>query len=291
MDGIKPKDHPTKTKCCPAIVAVRDYGGPQTPLEKITWTHVEATGEEDFEQPKAEAEAQESANTTYHLQARPDLVSVVGILTAIEWTDAVASQLLCAWMWRLHHPELDPTIAVNLKTSPPTFIVKTSDGQEYDQLVILHAGESIGRRSTILAQVDSSSSIIIKEQYIERGDGFREGPILDQIHEDGQFPGVIGLNHYEYVKDDNKRISIKHRTNKAKVVRSKVRLILKGRGVRLIDVKTPRVLLMGMYDLLESECPLPPLALWLTSESSFSYPIQEVQDPASRYQPWECPVS
>jgi hypothetical protein len=280
MDGIKPKDHPTKTKCCPAIVAVRDYGGPQTPLEKITWTHVEATGEEDFEQPKAEAEAQESANTTYHLQARPDLVSVVGILigtsdfklffsnacqvyrtTAIEWTDAVASQLLCAWMWRLHHPELDPTIAVNLKTSPPTFIVKTSDGQEYDQLVILHAGESIGRRSTILARVDSSSGIIIKEQYIERGDGFREGPILNQIHEDGQFPGVIGLNHYEYAKDDNKRISIKHRTNKAKVVRSKVRLILKGRGVRLIDVKTPRVLLMGMYDLLESECPLPPLAL------------------------------
>ena len=115
-------------------MAVRDYGGPQISLDEIGWTHVEATGEEDSGQTKADAEAQEVAYTTYHLQARPDLVSVVGIsvrisdfklffsnacqvyhTSAIPWNDPSARQLLSAWMWCLHHPEVNPTITVNLK--------------------------------------------------------------------------------------------------------------------------------------------------------------------------------
>jgi hypothetical protein len=251
-------------------VAVRDYGSPQISLDEISWTHVEATGEEGSGQTKEDAEAQEAAYTTYHLQARLDLVSVVGIsvktsefklffsnacqvyhTSAIQWNDSSARQLLSAWMWHLHNPEVDPTITVNLKTSRSTFTVESSDEQRHDQLIVLHVGECIGRRSTILAQADPKSSIIIKEQYIENGHTFKEGSILNQIHQDGQFPGIVRLEHHQHVEDGNGVISVEHWTKKPEFARSNVRLVLKDRGIRLMDVKTPRVLLTGMYDLLE----------------------------------------
>jgi hypothetical protein len=62
------------------------------------------------------------------------------------------------------------------------------------------------------------------------------------------------------VKAGDKEISVEHWSKKPASARTKVRLVLKDRGIRMMDVKTPRVLLMGMYDLLESECLLPPLS-------------------------------
>jgi hypothetical protein len=77
-----------------------------------------------------------------------------------------------------------------------------------------------------------------------------EGPILEQIHKDGRFPGVVGLNSWNYVTNKkNEKVSVQ----RSGMIRSKTRLILDGKGTPLMDVKTPRELLMGIYDLLESE--------------------------------------
>jgi hypothetical protein len=254
-------------------------------LRKVNWSRLEATGAEEPGKSDQEREAQAGAYTAYHLQARPDLVSVVGICVnvssfklffsnacrvyhtaTIKWSDANARKLLYAWMWRLYNPELDPSITIDMMTSPiPTFTVATDDNKRHGSLSILHTGESIGLRSIVLARPRPGCSlaadeldpnIVIKEQYIEEGRSFVEGPILKRIHTGGWFPGVVRLDHFEYVKG----ISVERQPNvDDTVTRLKTRLVLKDRGTRLADVKTPREFLMGIYDLLEGEWSLPPL--------------------------------
>jgi len=79
-----------------------------------------------------EGQAQEGAYTAYHLQARPDLVSVVGICTTgctftllfsntcqvhhtkpVEWNSEEGRRLLYAWIWRLYNPEVDSSIQLH----------------------------------------------------------------------------------------------------------------------------------------------------------------------------------
>jgi hypothetical protein len=256
--------HPARTACRPDIVAVRKYPKMrEIPVDELHWSHLEATGEEDSGASLEAAEAQAGAYTAYHLQARPDRVFVTGIFvrrtdfklflsdpcrvyhtSALTWNSLEGRQLLYAWMWRLYHPEVDLSITIDLKTPRPTFTIKP-----HDKLIVLRVGESIGRRTTILTRLDGESDTIIKEQFVESGRRFMEGPILEQIHKDGRFPGVVGLKSWEYVTNKKKKVSVKHKGTS----RSKTRLILDGKGTPLMDVKTPRELLMGIYDLLESE--------------------------------------
>jgi hypothetical protein len=256
-------------------VAVRQY-----PISGLLhWSHLDATGEEEsLGKSIEEREAQAGTYTAYHMQARPDLVSVPGILVgkshfklffsnacriyrtcAIKWNDAHAQNLLYGWMWRLYHPECDPSITVDVKTSTPNFTVVTANNQKHTQLVVFHAGESIGRRTIVLKSLDPDSSIVIKEQFIETGRRFEEGPILGKIHEGGRFPGVVRLDEHAYPQKDNQNISVS--SGLPMVTRQKTRLVLKDKGPRLADAKTLRELLMGIYDLLESECLLSPFGL------------------------------
>ena len=325
--------HPTGTKCRPDIVAVS-----KTISGTLHWSHVQATGEEESEGKSiADQEAQEGAYTAYHLQARPDFVSVPGILVglssfklffsnahwvyhtpAITWNTDESRKLLYAWMWRLYNPECDESIAVDMETSPPTFTV-VAGGTTYKQLIVSCAGESIGRRTIVFQRFrpepeggasegeqgqeiaenppgdspnihgsqnaerrrskrrkNASSSrntqgpdIVIKEQYIEPSRRFKEGPILEKIHEDGDFPGVVRLGYYEDVKNNGQEICVEEskepesKEPQPKAKRVKTRLVLKDRGTPLEEVGTMRELLMGVYDLLEGEClPSPP---WLTN--------------------------
>jgi hypothetical protein len=318
-------DHPTGTKCCPDIVAVTQ--SPGICLDRLNWSHLDATGVvQTSKASEGRREAQEGAYTSYHLQARPDLVSVPGILAsessfklffsnarqvyhtrAIDWNSDEGQKLLYAWMWRLYHPERDKSITVDMKASPPSFIV-VAGGIAYNQLVILRAGESIGRRTMVFGRLSTNavlrrgtgleegsslsvdeaqnlqggsspsidgpkySNIVIKEQYIKTSRMSKEGPILKKIHAAGDFPGVVRLDHYEDVKNDGQDISVGSNL-------MKVRLVLKDRGTRLADVETMRELLMGVYDLLEGEClPSPPWLRDLISYSSFSYSILQTQD-------------
>ena len=268
-----PKDHPTKTICRPDIIATRD--SPDTPellTENLYWYHVEATGEEDSSNGTEEGQAQEGAYTAYHLQARPDLVSVVGIYTGerdftlffsnawrvyhtepVEWSSKEGRQLLYAWIWRLYNPEVDPCINICINPKgKPTFAIKTNEPGEYDELDILRVGESIGRRTIMMRRPNPSCKVVIEEQYIESTRRFREWTVLEAIHKGGRFPGVVRLQSHGGVKNKNgEDICVKSQSSTK--IRLKPRVVLKDGGIRLMDIGTPKELLMGVYDLLESE--------------------------------------
>jgi hypothetical protein len=145
-------------------------------------------------------------------------------------------------MWRLYHPEVDSSIEINM-TTPPTFPI-----QPHGQLIVLRAGESIGRRTIILAKRDDSSGIVIKEQYIEISRRFIEGRILEQIHEGGRFPGVVDFTSWKYVANEDGQISVKHQHKESAETRWKTHIVLEDKGTPFMDIKTPRELLMGIHD-------------------------------------------
>ena len=71
---------------------------------------------------------------------------------------------------------------------------------------------------------------IIKEQYREVNDRFNEPTIINHIHEDGPFPGVIQLIHHEVVK-------IPEGTEISSGKRSKIRIIEKDWGTPFTDIR------------------------------------------------------
>ncbi|KIM24503.1 hypothetical protein M408DRAFT_26973 [Serendipita vermifera MAFF 305830] len=315
MGREAPKHHPTQTDCQPDIVAIRTYPGAMISADLLSWSHLEATGQVVNGQAAAEAETQAGTCGACHLQARPDLVSTVGILVgesdfklfrtgacgilhtpSIKWDTPEARRLLYAWVWRLYHPDTDPSITIKMNKhnsnsrieikKRPTFTIR-SGSETYEDLLVLHAGRSIGRRTIILARqgtahhsidsdsdTDSSnpevnncnlndsssgvfnSSIVIKEQYLDSSRIFIEGPILKKIHSSGLFPGVVECINHEKVRHGDRAVSMSCKETDQDGVSSaksryKTRIVLKDQGTRLADVRTVRTFLKGIYDALE----------------------------------------
>ncbi|KIM27089.1 hypothetical protein M408DRAFT_24840 [Serendipita vermifera MAFF 305830] len=266
-------EDPFNTLCRPAFVVIRhrsrnprDSG--QTPTH---WSCIEGVAESIW-RGGPDPESKLAAYTAFHLRARPDHVSVVGILISdsyftllltnpcrvyqtkrIKWGDGHDTRrLLFAWIWRLYHPEVDSSVTIN-RVPEPTFNITVSDSRSINDLSILRTGESLGRRTTIMAS-KSDPSTVIKEQYIELGRRYAEGPILRRIHSNGSFPGVIRLEHYSKVASDINPITVQYDggTNSAETItRHKVRLVLKDTGEEITNVNTPRKVLMALYDVLE----------------------------------------
>jgi hypothetical protein len=227
-ENTHPRDHTTGTKCRPDFVAIRipASGGdvpetvtleekvvPAKPTEpknaaiKLTWSQLEATGEIQSTDEKPSME-QAATYTHYLLQARPDLVSVLGIYfdRAGEnflpfFTDAWntirpenciavkasgAKDLLVAWIRRLYKPEHSLNI-YRMGDFPckPTFTIKAGYPRDFTDCDIVSVGTG-RRRSTIFA----NRKVVIKSQYFESGRRFEESKILAHIH-DPEFPGVV----------------------------------------------------------------------------------------------------
>ncbi|KIM21707.1 hypothetical protein M408DRAFT_333316 [Serendipita vermifera MAFF 305830] len=146
-------------------------------------------------------------------------------------------------MKRVYRPHVDKTITIDdrLETIPPTF---TIDGT-YQNYSILRVGRPVGRRTVILS--NPKSNTVIKEQYVENGRRFEEGPIVTTIHQHGHFPGVVRIKEFESVKSGEKEIVIEH----GGIKRTKRRLVMEDKADLLMAVKTPRDVLMALYDVLE----------------------------------------
>ncbi|KAG8819090.1 hypothetical protein FRC18_012188 [Serendipita sp. 400] len=268
--GEKPPDgHPTGTKCRPDIVAFKQHSPPNFNMDNLHWAHLEATGEiKSSGKSKETSGAQAAGYTSYHLQARPDRVSVSGIwikdqLFRIFFTDAsqvfhtpqivfrgaIAGQMLFAFVWSLYHPQLDRSITINLDELPPTFNVRVGS-DVYRDLKLAFTGEAIGRRTTIMMEPDECG-VVIKEQYIEKGRRFAEGDLLKKIHKKGTFPGVVRVRTYGPVTKKDP-ITVTHTLATGhSITRGKTRLVLEDEGTLLAKEKTIKRLLMCIYDLLE----------------------------------------
>lgn len=262
-----PLGHPTLTQCRPDVAVIQRSLNSSTKPAQLYWSQLEATGEDESSgKTKSAAHAQGASYSGYLLLARPDYISVPGIFfnaTAfklflanacqcyatdlIQWNTPIAQRLLYTWFWRLYHPDVDKTIQIHGGSSgPPTFTVSTNGNTVYEPCSILSTGGPFGRRTTVF----DAPSVVIKEQFIEIGRRFAEGPILERIHDKGCFPGVVRIGWHDNVKSDGKDIELKQG---AVVNRIKKRLVLLDKAELLIGAHTVLEFLMALYDLLEGE--------------------------------------
>jgi hypothetical protein len=235
------------------------------------WSALEATGELLSGTDKEDSRNKTAAYTYFLLQARPDMVTVLGIYVdatgfrlvasnacgafdtnTLKWEERSTRLLLCAWIWRLYEPVVDRSITAKIERDKlPTFDIRV-DGTLYKNCTIQSAGTAIGRRTIVFAC--PNLEIMIKEQYIEKARRFGEGPILKKIHEKGTFPGVVRPGWYGVVEESGEESSEKELVVKwQEEERKKTRLVLLDKAPSILEAKTVGEVLVAMYDLLESE--------------------------------------
>jgi len=174
----------------------------------------------------------------------------------VSWKDPDSAKLLYAFITRLytsHDTMVDPTVErVQGEAGVFNIMLALEDGSRVRCLHYPHciSHTAFGRCTTIFItfpiEICGQPIHVIKEQYREANDRFDEPSIINHIHEDGPFPGVIQLVHHEVVKTpEGTEISSRKR--------SKIRIIEKDWGTPFMDIKTPREVLHVCYDLLESE--------------------------------------
>ncbi|PVF91262.1 hypothetical protein CPB86DRAFT_830672 [Serendipita vermifera] len=288
--------HPTGTLCRADLVAVKDTkpmklieeirstGGKQYVksdeaersklLDKLSWSQLEAVGEIQSEgRSQTESEHQSASYTAYLLQARPDLVSVVGIfvnpqefrpcisnacgvayMRSIRWTSTSAPPILCAWIARIYEPILDPSIKrINASKGGVGFNITHGD-KSTDLYEITWVGTAFGRRTTVF-ETPSRDNLVIKYQYIELGRRFSEENILKIIHGQTVFPGVVRIMSQpdESLKEYKIEAQMERGGAKGKGLeeRKRTRLEMRDKAVPLMDAETPYAFLVALYDLLE----------------------------------------
>jgi hypothetical protein len=195
----------------------------------------------------------------------------------IKWDAPNAASLLCAWIRRLYEPEADESITryyqpvpkgpithIADSTCPPKFTIRTKNG-ELEGCKIIKVGVPFGRRTIIFETEDGK---IVKEQYIAINRRFEEGPILEKIHEKGPFPAVVEYESYEVVKktlEDTTHkpgstqsgnpttVEVELHAVSACEKRKKTRLVMLDKGKSLMEIESPRDVLIIAYDLLEGK--------------------------------------
>lgn len=269
------KGYLTNSKCRPDVAIIRQSLKGLLDANSLHWGHLAATGKLDSNGPSHNMIFKSTSYVVLHLQARPDLCMGLGIFIGdkhvqffavnacavyyterLLWMDNYSEyqKVLCAWMWRLYHPQIDPSLTIQyppLETSPtldhptePTFTFKQGEIQ-YKNLKISYAGATIGRRTIVMAGKNTSGkSVIMKWQYLDSRRSM-EIPLLMKIHQNGRFPGVVTLAP----NCPSSRLGIPVRAGKTE--RHKTQLFLNETGERLTNIRTPREVLMAIYDALE----------------------------------------
>ncbi|KIM20978.1 hypothetical protein M408DRAFT_305794 [Serendipita vermifera MAFF 305830] len=225
------KGHLTNSKCRPDVAIIRQSLKSLLDTNDLHWGHLAATGNLDSDEPSHNLVFKSTSYVALHLQARPDLCMALGISIGDKhvqffavnacavyyterflWTDNYGEYqgVLCAWMWRLYHPEADSSLTIHYTHPPqdpsstikhltePTFTIK-KDGKEYEKLKIIHAGATIGRRTIVMTGKDASGNIFHRD--------YSEGNILllnETANYEGPLPPELDdmcFSQYLLVKD------------------------------------------------------------------------------------------
>lgn len=239
------------------------------------WSELEVTGEiHSMGTTLEDARLQTAAYACYHLLARPDLVSVVGIYfhrqrsyfrlffldawknyctRKLPLIDDATGPLLVAWIRQIYKPERSPYIRRDSGSpTKPTFIIDA--GCDTFTGCTLWKVASLSRRSAVFNSKGESGSVVIKSQYFNEKRRFEESDILNTIHGGNfDFPGVVRIQQVQIDPDRCAGIHspgarLRHRGNDK--IRESV-LIMKDIGKLIMDARKPLDALIAIYDLFE----------------------------------------
>ncbi len=170
------------------------------------------------------------------------------------WTD---TDLLVAYLYSHYHPPdrhfiWDDTIRWSEPLGPclsPSWDI-TCDGKVYKNGRFVFFGEPWGRLTTAFNIEDPDGKrVIIKDSYRGTGRRFKEEDILDHIHAEGDFLGVVRLKVHETVMAGDGNLVFDLRGEEEK--RTRERWVFLDTGSRFLEARSVQDLLMAVYDALE----------------------------------------
>ena len=122
---------------------------------------------------------------------------------------------------------------------------------------IRSVGSPFGQGTVVFFNIQNPFTVsgrpvyIIKDQYRKSGRLDQEPNLVNHIHSKGRFPGVVRLVHQQQVLRKNQPLKCGQLW--------KIRLGFEDYGLPFMDIKTPRAVLVVIYDLLEGRfCTLAP---------------------------------
>ncbi|PIL29004.1 hypothetical protein GSI_09051 [Ganoderma sinense ZZ0214-1] len=208
-----------------------------------------------------------------HHQARPDRPGFYVLVIKTKWYQVLYSDptgvfaspqthwpetdLLAAYLYSHYHPPdrhflWDDTIRWIEPLGPcsqPSWEI-TCDGKVYKNGQFIFIGEPWSRLTTAFNIEDPSGKrVIIKDSYRGTGRRFKEEDVLDHIHAEGDFLGVVRLKLHESVMDGKDYLAFDLKGEEEK--RTRERWVLLDTGLRFLKARTVQDLLMAVYDTLE----------------------------------------
>ena len=226
--------------------------------------------------------------TWQNLEARPDMPGVYGFAAntreySIIWSDPSGPAISPPVLWSdlglleqyVHslyvppkgHHLLDPSITSPTRHVPvnnpkrageQTHWTISFGGKEYKNCHHIHVGDSWGRRTNVFMYDnpdDSGDFAVIKDAFPDDRRRFKEDALLEHIHSEGVFPGMVRPLASGKVRgcDDSviTTVSAPGRIDR----QTKNRLVMGSRGSRVSAAKSVKDILMAAYDGVEGKIP------------------------------------
>ena len=215
--------------------------------------------------------AQVTSYMSLHMDARPDMPGVYGLWVGPEgyqvlWSDASgvtaspksswdACELLAAYVYSLYYPPADHILFDQAITSPttprlgsnkPRWTIAGHLKDPYRACEWIFTASSWGRRTNVWKhEIKGKGPVVVKVTYRDNKRRFEEEILIQKIHRNGIFPGVVRTLepavHYQDITTPPSTYSR----------RTKTRLIMGSYGESLLQAKSVKDLLMAIYDIVE----------------------------------------
>jgi hypothetical protein len=274
-DGSASIYHPPTKKSRPDIIIVRRDRLPLLEEANSYWGSIEmAIGYCPAGKSREKCLEEVISYVGYLLEARPDLVSALGLLVEpgsfsflLCNTDGIKKltvstaedhfPLFLAVMKYLNggqEKNLDATMS--RESDPLLFNIAVPNGVAslgvpetertiYKSCTLCRSHVPFGRRSSVFKYQpnnDVTAIRVIKDQYISKDHRWTEKDILDKIHASGTYPAVVRMCFAGTIPEAGCGDRIR------------VRIVLQDHGTDFLSLKTPRDVIYALYDLLEGRC-------------------------------------
>jgi hypothetical protein len=272
--SLSPFGHPRGIRAKPDVAIFRRAYSFHPDEDKISWNSIEMVIEYNSGKRKRKmCYGSIASYVMYLLEARPDLVSALGLLVDRDHIDfffcnvrgikklSLSNKedylpLLSAVIRYLNGGQKknsDSTLSrvpgtahfdVSIPTGSGSFDVSKGPPSAYASCSLRYSNDPFGRRPNVFVYKpghDVTAIRVIKDQYLGRDRCWTEKYILAKIHANGTYPSVA-------------RMCFAGEITPARCGdRIRVRICLQDYGRDFLSLKTPREVLYAIYDLLEGE--------------------------------------